>query len=67
MILGLVYARQQQYDQALAEMERAVALDPNNAGAYVAQADMLSIAGRPEDALRALAHVRRLTPPLVTI
>jgi tetratricopeptide (TPR) repeat protein len=62
MYLGLVHARQQQYEQALAEMERAVALDPNNAGAYVAQADMLSIAGRPEDALRALAHVRRLTP-----
>ena len=46
----------------MAEMERAVALDPNNAGAYVAQADMLSIAGRPEDALRALEHVRRLNP-----
>ena len=62
MILGLVYARQQQYDQALAEMERTVALAPNDAGAYVAQADAFSIAGRPEDALRALAHVMRLTP-----
>jgi TolB-like protein/Flp pilus assembly protein TadD len=61
-VLGLVYVRQQQYDQAIAAGERAIALAPNNAGAYVAQADALSIAGRPEDALRALAHVRRLNP-----
>jgi TolB-like protein/DNA-binding winged helix-turn-helix (wHTH) protein/Flp pilus assembly protein TadD len=61
-LLGLVYVRLQQYEQAIAEGERAIALAPNDAGAYVAQADALSIAGRPEDALRALAHVMRLTP-----
>jgi TolB-like protein/DNA-binding winged helix-turn-helix (wHTH) protein/Flp pilus assembly protein TadD len=61
-LLGLVYVRQQQYEQAIAAGERAIALAPNDAGAYVAQADMLSIAGRPEEALRALEHVRRLTP-----
>ena len=61
-VLGLIYARQHQYDQAIAEGERAIALDPNNAGTYLAQADALSIAGRPEDALRTLAHVKQLTP-----
>ena len=61
-ILGLVYARQQQYDQAMAEGERAIALDPNNADSYVTQADVLNIAGRPEEALRAVEHAMRLNP-----
>ena len=30
MILGYVYLWQKQYEQAIAEMERAVALDPND-------------------------------------
>lgn len=62
MILGMVYVYQQQYEQAIAEEERAVALDPNRAGAYVGQAEVLNTAGRPEEALRALAQVKRLTP-----
>ena len=33
-LLGYVYLWQKQYEQALAEMERAVALDPNEAGSY---------------------------------
>ena len=33
MVLGYIYLYQQQYEQALAEMERAVALAPNEAGA----------------------------------
>jgi adenylate cyclase len=33
-ILGLVKLLQKQYEQATAEMERAIALDPNNAGGY---------------------------------
>jgi tetratricopeptide (TPR) repeat protein len=48
--------------QAIAEEERAVALDPNNASTYIGQADVFNLAGRPEEALRALAHVMRLSP-----
>ena len=33
-LLGPVYALKQQYDQAIAEGERAIALDPNNADSY---------------------------------
>ena len=61
-LLGMVYAQQQQYDQAIAEGERAIALDPNNADSYVAQAEVLNFAGRPEEALRAVEQAMRLNP-----
>jgi tetratricopeptide (TPR) repeat protein len=51
-LLSLVYAWKQQYDQAIAAGERAIALDPNNVDSYSAQAQVLNFAGRPEDALR---------------
>ncbi|HKA52080.1 MAG TPA: tetratricopeptide repeat protein, partial [Candidatus Binatia bacterium] len=60
--LGFVYALKQQYEQALAEGERAIALDPNNADSYAFHAEVLRIAGRPEDALRMLAQAMRLNP-----
>jgi adenylate cyclase len=37
-LLSAVYAQKQQYDQALTEGERAIALDPNNADSYAVQA-----------------------------
>src|SRR5438552_3231377 len=51
------------YDQAIAEGDRALALDPNNADSYTLQAQALLFAGRPEKALRmmrpALAETER--------
>ena len=61
-LLSMVYAQKQQYDQAIAEGERAIALDPNNADSYAMQAEMLNFAGRPEDALRAMEQAMRLNP-----
>ncbi len=61
-VLGEVYAQQQQYDQAIAEGERAIALDPNNADSYTRQANNLNYAGRPEDALRLVEQAMRLNP-----
>jgi tetratricopeptide (TPR) repeat protein len=61
-ILGQVYAGKQQYDQAIAEGERAIALDPNNADSYAWQAQALNLAGRPEEALRAVEQAMRLNP-----
>ncbi len=52
----------QQYEQAIAEGERAIALDPNNADSYALQADALNLAGRPVEALRAVAQAMRLNP-----
>ncbi|HEV8714537.1 MAG TPA: tetratricopeptide repeat protein [Candidatus Binatia bacterium] len=60
--LGMVYALKQQYDQAIAEGERAIALDPNNADSYAFQAEVLYWAGRPEEALRMVAQAMRLNP-----
>jgi adenylate cyclase len=61
-LLSNVYYLKQQYDRAIAEGERAIALDPNNADSYANQADVLDFAGRPEDALRAVAQAMRLNP-----
>src|SRR5262249_54338599 len=61
-ILGEVYTGKQQYDQAIAEGERAIALDPNNADSYASQAETLLFAGRPEDALWKVEQAMRLNP-----
>ncbi len=61
-LLSSIYAEKQQYDQALAEGERAIALDPNNADSYQAQAQALNWAGRPEEALQVIERAMRLNP-----
>jgi adenylate cyclase len=61
-LLSLVYARKQQYDQAIAEGERAIALDPNDADSYAWQAEVLNVAGRPEEALKVVEKAMRLNP-----
>jgi adenylate cyclase len=53
---------QQQYEQALAEMEQAVALAPTEAVSYGALAEVLSDMGRTKDALEAAAQALRLKP-----
>ncbi len=60
--LGMVYAQQKQYEQAIAEGERAIALNPNNADSYAFQGQVLRFAGWPEDALRMLEQAMRLNP-----
>jgi adenylate cyclase len=60
--LGSVYLWQKQYEPALAEMERAVALDSNDASSYAALAEVLSRVGRSEEALEAAAQALRLKP-----
>ncbi len=61
-ILSLVYVGKQQYDQALAEGDRAIALNPNNAESYMGQAHVLCFAGRPEEAIKMVAQAIRLNP-----
>jgi tetratricopeptide (TPR) repeat protein len=58
--LGYLSLYQQQYDQALAEIERAIALDPNEAESYAALAVVLSHIGRTEEALEAPTQALRL-------
>jgi tetratricopeptide (TPR) repeat protein len=61
-LLSNVYAQQQQYDQAIAEGVRAIALDPNNADSYNRQGAALNFAGRPEEALPMMEQAMRLNP-----
>ncbi len=53
---------QQQYEQALAEEERAVALAPTEAWTYALLAEVLSRVGRTENGLEAAAQALRLKP-----
>ncbi len=62
LVLGYIYLYQQQYEQALAEMERSVALAPTEAWSYAGLAEVLSRVGRSEDALEAAAQALRLKP-----
>jgi TolB-like protein/Tfp pilus assembly protein PilF len=61
-ILGIVYLWQKQYEQALAELERAIAFNPNLANGYGILAEMLSRVGRPEEALRMVEQALRRKP-----
>ena len=50
------------FDQAVAEGERAVAINPNYAEGYVALATALGVSNKPEEALRAVQKATQLDP-----
>ncbi|MCZ6849815.1 MAG: tetratricopeptide repeat protein [Alphaproteobacteria bacterium] len=52
----------QRHEGAIAEAERAVALDPNDADSYMALAGALSLAGRPDEARQLVERAMRLNP-----
>jgi adenylate cyclase len=64
IVLGIVYLWQKQYEQALAELERAAALDPNDALGYAWLAEALSAVGRPEEAVAMVEQALRHKPSL---
>jgi len=51
-----------QHDVAIAELERAVSLDPNSAWAYGNLAEVLNFAGRPDEAIGFAKKAMRLDP-----
>jgi adenylate cyclase len=57
-----IYWMQQQFDRAVAEGERCVAINPNYPICYQALADALMAAARPEDAVGAAQKAIRLDP-----
>jgi adenylate cyclase len=62
-VLGLVYLyRNKQYEQAIAEARRAIALSPNFYSPYAALAASLIFAGRPAEAIDGLEKAIRLNP-----
>ena len=49
-------------ERAIAEAERAIALDPNDADGYMAMADALIYCGKPEEAVDFVKKAMRLDP-----
>jgi tetratricopeptide (TPR) repeat protein len=50
------------YERAIAEAERAIALDPNRAGAYSQLGVVLSMVGRHQEAIAPLEKAIRINP-----
>jgi adenylate cyclase len=60
--LGRIYLRKKQYDKAIAEGERAVAMAPGSAWAHAHLAYILECAGRPGEAISLYEKANRLSP-----
>lgn len=61
-MVGIIYASQKQYGQALAAGRRAIAVDSNFADGYVNLGFILVAAGRPEEAIGVIEQAMRLNP-----
>ncbi len=63
VVLGYVYLwKDRQYEQAIAELQKAVSLAPNDADVYWALAEGLNMAGRHAEALEPIQKAMRLNP-----
>jgi adenylate cyclase len=61
-MLGHLYLQKREYDKAVAEAERAVALDLGGEGVHTVYATLLYYAGRPEEAIPVFQKAIRLSP-----
>jgi adenylate cyclase len=61
-LLASIYLVMRQHDKAVAEGERAVALNPNGATAYVALAGIAGCAGKWEESISYSKQAMRLSP-----
>jgi adenylate cyclase len=63
ILLGILYQwKNKQHERAIAEAERAIALDPNSAVGYFALGDILGFAGRPAEGIELVQKAMRLNP-----
>ena len=61
-LLCALYLTKREYDKAIAEGERAVALNPGGTSVLVSYAASLAVAGRPEEAIPLFQKAIRLNP-----
>lgn len=61
-LLTNIYLLKRQYGNAIAEAERALALDPNSADNHAVLGRVLYYAGRPEEAIQLFKKAMRLNP-----
>ena len=61
-VAAAMFSQQGRHDDAIANGERSIALDPNDADSFVALAGALNLAGRPDEALGLIERAMRLNP-----
>jgi adenylate cyclase len=61
-LLCALYIRKREYDKAIAEGERAVALNPGGTSVLLNYARSLTVAGRPEEGIPLFQKAIRLNP-----
>ncbi len=61
-LLGRVFLRRRQHDDAVASLERSIALNPNRSRSYASLADTLTFANRSEEAIKLVRKAIRLDP-----
>ena len=61
-LLGKVHLWKKQHDQAIAELEKTIALNPNYADGLAGLGEILCFAGRAEEAIAVLEKAIRLNP-----
>src|SRR5262245_8780880 len=64
IILGRVHVSLQQYEQAKAEMDRAIAVNPSDAHGLAGRGNILMWLGQTDAAIEALELARRIDPEL---
>jgi tetratricopeptide (TPR) repeat protein len=62
LLLGWVHLWRKEHDAAIAEAQRSVELDPNNAEAWARLGHILDVAGRPEEGIPLIERAMRLDP-----
>jgi tetratricopeptide (TPR) repeat protein len=61
-ILGNLYLWKKQHELAVAELEKSIALSPNNADSFAWLGDVFAWAGRPDEAIEMVKKAMRLNP-----
>ncbi len=61
-MMGVICLWKRQHDQAIAELERSIALEPNRAYTFGVLGNALQYAGRPEEAIEWINRGMRLDP-----
>ncbi len=61
-LLSRIYSLQRRHQQAIAEGERTVAIEPSSANGYASLAWTMALAGRPKDGLVLIRKALRLSP-----
>jgi adenylate cyclase len=64
IVLGRIHLFRQRFDQARAEIDRAIAINPNDASALAGRGNILMWSGQTDAAIEALEFAQRIDPEL---